>query len=253
VVLATLGAPERRRLGARRRRRDGPEPAAGRAPTPVTTGRATVLEAAAPLPGDAEAQAHLAAAGEREALAAVTTLNRLLCAQRIAVRDPDLREVSLAQAIAVRVGYGGGEDAAAGRLAAAVELAVATGPGRPRRRASALRPHEHLAGVVGGRVTPLAAEELSLRARADLERGRPRLAALELRSALEAAVAELGAEAAAAPAGAPAGRVAELRELLPAARRAAVAAPTADPDAAELERLLTRLEAALRARAMHAA
>jgi hypothetical protein len=100
-------------------------------------------------------------------------------------------------------------------------------------------------------VTPLAAEELSLRARADLERGRPRLAALELRSALEAAVAELGAEAGA---GAPPGRVAELRDLLPAVRRAAAAAPTAAaaPDEAELERILGRLEAALRARVMHA-
>ena len=55
----------------------------------------------------------------------------------------------------------------------------------------ALRPHERLAALLGGRDVALACEELTLRARADLDAGRIREAALQLRVALEAAIAEL--------------------------------------------------------------
>lgn len=245
VVLTTLGAPERRRLRGRRRREAEPDAP----PPPVTTGRATVIEAEAPLAGEDAARAHLRRAGEDEAEAAVRTLNRLLAAQRLAVRDPHLHDVGLGQAIAVRVGYATGQGGAEGRLAEAVELPVAGAePGRVRRRASALRPQEHLAGIVGGRTPALVAEELALRARADVEAGRTATAALELRSALEAAVAELAAEDLGGDLPA---RVEELRALVPEAKEAGRAALRSGADPAEVERILGRLEAALRARAIH--
>ena len=53
-------------------------------------------------------------------------------------------------------------------------------------------PEERFAALLGGRESPLAAEELVLRARADLDAGRPREAALQARVALEALLAELG-------------------------------------------------------------
>ena len=52
-------------------------------------------------------------------------------------------------------------------------------------------PEERFAAILGGRDQALACEELVLRARADLDAGRVREAALEARVALEALLAEL--------------------------------------------------------------
>jgi hypothetical protein len=60
-----------------------------------------------------------------------------------------------------------------------------------RRRAEALAPDERLAALLSHREELLACEELVLRARTDLDAGRPREAALQARVALEAALAEL--------------------------------------------------------------
>ncbi|HEX4804947.1 MAG TPA: hypothetical protein VFU94_03520, partial [Conexibacter sp.] len=48
-----------------------------------------------------------------------------------------------------------------------------------------------LAALLGGHARPLACEELALRAREDLDHGRLREAALQVRVALDAALAEL--------------------------------------------------------------
>lgn len=285
LVLATLGAPERRwRSRGRGARPIAPEPP----PAPVTTARATVIDA---VPVTLrEAERWLAAAGPEEAERALAQLARAVDAHRLASADPSVREPALAQALAVRAGHGAGEQVADGRWDAARELA----PARPprRRRSAGLRPQERLAALLGGRDRALACEELTLRARGDLDRGRLREAALQLRAALDAALAELTAEAphgAADPAQRPAGpstgdlaqrigdpaqrttdaarrtidapqgagggelqrRVAELRE-----RRTDVAALAEDAlrgelpaDAeARLAEPLARLEAALRAR-----
>src|SRR5437588_11663143 len=53
LILATLGAPERRSLLSRRRRDAPPQPE----PTPVTTGRATIVDVGTPLAGDRDAAA----------------------------------------------------------------------------------------------------------------------------------------------------------------------------------------------------
>ncbi len=53
-------------------------------------------------------------------------------------------------------------------------------------------PEERFAALLGAREQALVGEELVLRARADLDAGRPREAALQARVALEALLAELG-------------------------------------------------------------
>jgi hypothetical protein len=94
------------------------------------------------------------------------------------------------RAATVRIGYGSGEEVADGRFAAAREVDVRGGAPR-RRRADDLRPQERVAAVLGGREPVDACETLLLRARVDLDAGRWREAALQLRVALEALMVEL--------------------------------------------------------------
>jgi hypothetical protein len=249
VVLNTLGAS--RRAGsafsaiglsggggssrrARRARDTTPEPA------PVATSRATIID---PVSVSAERQAQSWLAGidaERETSAAVAVLNRVLFSHRIAAADPHTHEVSPAQALVIRAGWGEGEQLADGHWLHARELPW-TQSSRAKRRAAALRPQERLAELLGARSEELLCEELALRARLDLDQGRLPHAAHELDAALSAALSELGEEA--NPALAP--RVDELRAL----HAAAVGDDQADqPDEAALRHALERLEAALRAR-----
>ncbi len=243
LVLATLGAPERRRLRDRRGRPAAPEPP----PTPVTTARATVIDAQPVSAGEGERW--VAAAGTEEAQAALAVVARAVRAHRIASADPAVREPSLAQALVVRVGYGGGEEVAHGRWSAARELPAIPPP--RRRQAAGLRPQERMAALLGGHARALACEELTLRARQDLDAGRLREAALQLQAALEAALAELPV-ASDAPADMPA-RVLELRERAEAIAVLAddaLAGELPSTAAAALSIALERLEAALRARAV---
>jgi hypothetical protein len=188
LVLGTLGAPERRRL-RRGRRREIDE--AG--PEPVPTARATVVRPE-PFATRDEAAAWLAALrADDEAVQAalddaLRTLNRALRARRAATADPWLAEVSAERALVARIGYGRGDAVADGRYGEALELPP-TGTRRTRRSMEA--PEERFAALLGGRAQPLVAEELVLRARADLDAGRPREAALQARVALEALIAEL--------------------------------------------------------------
>ena len=98
----------------------------------------------------------------------------------------------------IRAGWGEGEQVADGLWLQARELQW-RGPQGVRRkrigdRAAALRPLERMAELLGGRGTTLLCEELVLRARADLDNGRPAHAAIELRSAYAAALAQLPGE-----------------------------------------------------------
>ncbi|HXE46383.1 MAG TPA: hypothetical protein VN635_14465 [Conexibacter sp.] len=241
LVLATLGAPERRRLRGRRARPVAPEPP----PAPVTTGRATVIDATPVTP--AEAERWLAASGQPDAERALAQVARAVAAHRIASADPHVREPALGQELVVRAGYGAGEQVAEGRWSAARELP--RDPVGRRRHVAALRPQERLAALLGGHADALACEELTLRARADLEHGRVRAACLQLRAALDAALAELPREAARSDD--MAGRIAELGERRPAVERLVHAAldGALPADAGEtLDGTLGRLESALRAR-----
>jgi hypothetical protein len=125
---------------------------------------------------------------------AMRELNAVLRAHRAAAADPYVREVSRSVANVVRVGYGSGDKVAEGRFAAAYEI-----PDHARRGrvAEAMAPLERLAAVLSGAEEVGVAEELVLRARLDLEAGRPREAALQARIALEALLAEFSDEAAA--------------------------------------------------------
>jgi hypothetical protein len=244
VILETVGAtPRRGRLAARRRPPVAPEPE----PTTVPITRATVIDPVS-LSAERQAQAWLAGLDtEREAWAAAATLNRVLFAYRTAATDPSAREFFPTQALAIRAGWGEGEQVAYGRWAHARELRL--GERRPRRRrVTALRHQERLARLLAGREEALLCEELTLRARLDLDRGRSAHAALELERAYAAALTELPAlehtdlEA----------RIAELERLRPgviaAARAALGESGSAEPDVEALTHALTRLEAALRAR-----
>ena len=145
----------------------------------------------------------------------------------------------------MRAGWGDGEQVADGRWRRRASSVRPGGAGRPRRdRSAVLRPQERLAVLLGGRGLALVGEELALRARLDIDHGRERHAALELRGASRRRspswaarpVLDLGA------------RVVELEQLragVEAAPRRRWAAPLPTRHAGATR---SRLEAALRAR-----
>ena len=187
VVVRTLGAPQRRLLRGRR-----PAVARDAEPTPVPTSRVTLV-AAEPFSSPSAAEPWLAEMksnrAERDAVAAADNriLNEVIHAYRLATGDPHTHEVAPRRALVVRVGYGSGDQVAEGRLSAALELpGVEEVPGGRRAHSS----DERLVAMLAGREQPLVAEELILRARADIDGGRPREAALQCRIALEALIAE---------------------------------------------------------------
>ncbi len=243
LVLATLGAPERRRLLAKRKRQVETEPG----PTPVPTGRATVIDAGQPFASEAEARAWLGSAGERDLDDGIDVLNRALHAFRLVTADPYLHAVGREHALVARLGFGAGEQVVDGLWTDAREL-VMTASRNPR--AKVLQPQARLAAVLGGRERALACEELALRARLDLDHDPEREAALQLLVALDAAVAELQGEPTAP---ALADRLAELREHREAvaeAAQGALAGSLSEDGRREVEFTLSRIEAALRARAV---
>jgi hypothetical protein len=243
IVFATLGAPERRRRDALRRRRDAePQPE----PTAVATGIATVIDVGRPLAEPELARAWLDAAGEDELAEGLRVLNWALHAFRVVTFDPYLSPVGRRQALVARVGYGAGDEVADGLWTGARELTVSEARGR---RSRALAPQARLAAVLGARQRPLASEELALRARLDLDHGRSREAALQLLVALDAAIAELSADPRASELAERLGELRAGRDAVGTAAQAALAGPLGQADAEAVSATLARVEAALRARA----
>lgn len=235
LVTETVGSSPRRR---RTRRAEGEPPAAE-----VVVGRATLIAAD---PIEEDAGRWLAAADtEAQAAQAAAVINRVLHLHRIAAAETHARTIDPEEAIAVRVGFGNGEQVARGRWVRAVD--VGTGRGRRRRRRM-LQPDERFAALVGGYDVPLASEELCLRARSDVEAGRWREAALQLDAAFAVAPQELAPWRNHSDMSA---RIAELQELSPAVSSAAEAALQGGLSQNQSEAVtgaLERLEAALRAR-----
>jgi hypothetical protein len=235
LVLGTEGAPERRR---RRRRRARQVETAE--PEPVPTSRATVVRPEPFETGD-EAAAWLRAlrtdedAVDAELGTALRVLNRALRAHRVATADPYLPEVAAPHALIVRVGYGSGDDVAEGRFGEALEL---PGEGVRRAKRSMEAPEERYAAILGAREQALVGEELVLRARADLNAGRPREAALQARVALEALFAELAPTRA--------GALGEHRAGVGEAANAALRGPLGPSAAEKLEAAVSAMEGALR-------
>jgi hypothetical protein len=222
LVLGTEGAPQRARK---------PQRVSEAEREPVPTARATVVRPE-PFASAEHAEAWLfALRGNQEGLEAelrdaIGVLNRALRAHRLAVADPFVPELSADRALVVRVGYGRGDAVADGRFGDALELPRA---GRRRVKRSMEAPEERFAALLGVREQPLVAEELVLRARADLDAGRPREAALQARVALEALAAAR-----------PDAELAAHRDAVGAAANAAL---EGDLDAADLEALTDAVEA----------
>jgi hypothetical protein len=194
LVLETFGAP----AASRRRRRRPRE--ADPAPTPPTlpVTKATAVRAFDPFDDEEAAKRWLdEAVASEESIdllvgEATGVLNRALHTHAVASGDPNLQTLTPQRAFAVRLGYGNGDEVAAGDYAAAREVDTRGGTSsRRRQRAEELRPQERLAAVLGGREQLDACETLLLRTRADLDADRNREAALQLRVGLEALLAEL--------------------------------------------------------------
>jgi hypothetical protein len=189
LVVQTVGAPR-----PVRRRRRAREAKPGPAELPLT--RVTAIKAD-PFADDDEASAWLdELSGDVDALAAsaedgVRLLNLALSAHRAAVGDPYVQERNVEGALAIRIGYGSGEQVAEGEWLAARELEPGDPRGRRARRNADLRPQERVAAVLGGREQLDACETILARARMDLDSGRSREAALQLRVGVEALLVEL--------------------------------------------------------------
>jgi hypothetical protein len=195
LVVQTIAAPPR---PSRRRRR--PKDTEAAAPPPeLPLARATAIRAFEPYDSVEEAAAWLARAtvNETEIDAAVDTgtalLNDALHAQAIAAADPHVATLSPERAVAVRLGYGSGDQIADGAFSEAREVDVSAAGSPRRRRQEELRPQERVAAVLRGRESFAVCEPLLLRARADLDAGRGREAALQLEIGIEAMLAELSA------------------------------------------------------------
>jgi hypothetical protein len=242
VRVAGAPAPARRRLSRTKPKRS--DPATGPPPVPVTTLTAVRPE---PLADDALAGRWLAelredpAAIEAELSAGLAFINLAVHAHRASVLDPDQADVSAEHALVVRIGFGSGDELVEGRFSEAVEVPRST----RRRRAEALRPQERVAAVLGGREAVAACELLLLRARSDLDAGRAREAALQLRVGLDALLADR--EALRAP-----GQEDDLaalderRGITGAAADEALAGPSARARTAELTETLGICERVLR-------
>lgn len=240
LVLSTLAAPERRRLRGRRGKA-----VAEASPEAVPTSRVTIV-ATEPFATPEHAEVWLSAIrddGDRrdaELERALGVLNGALHAYRIARADPNVRDVSLDQALVARIGFGSGDDAVAGLFKQAWELPRG---GVARARRSMEAPEERFAALLSGRESVLACEDLVLRAGADVRAGRAREAALQARVALEALLAELPSI--------DGERRADLeadREAIGDAANAALRGDLSDELADAVTASVTRMESALRAR-----
>lgn len=184
------------------------------------------------------------------AIDAAQRLNRALHAHRTATGDPHIADVEPSRAVAVRFGFGTGEEVADGRWRRAREL-----PDGERRRLlgrdyEAMRPQERIAAVLGGRERIGPHEELILRARGDLDAGRLATAALGLHAGLEALI-QAPAKAATAANEALRQRLEEARAQAAEARRSVLAgAHDSDLDREGLERAVRAAEAAMRQRVL---
>lgn len=244
LVVATLGAPERRRLLARRARQPQAQPEPD--PSPVVTGRATVIDVGEPLPREADAAAWLSGAGEEQLARDLAVLNWALHAFRVATADPFLNPITRERLLVARIGYGQGDQVADGLWTDARELIART---HRQRRTRVLQPQARLARLLGAREQPLACEEFALRARLDLDQDRGREAALQVVIALDAAIAELGSDPRQESLASRLDELRDQRDPVADAAQAALAGPLDQAHLEAVEFALGRIEAVLRARA----
>lgn len=230
-----VGAARAQRRGRRRR---------ASADSSVAVTRATLI-AADPLAGDAGRWLEEADL-EEQAATAIAALNRVVDLHRIAAADASVPPLSRARCLVVRVGTGAGDQVADGHWTRAVVLAA---PPAPRREQPAgLLPQERLGAILGGRDVALACELLALRARSDLDAGRLREAAFQLRVTLEATLAELVPWSGQGDIDTRLSELGDLRGSVGDVANAALQGGLDGPRTAAMTHALERIEAALRAR-----
>lgn len=125
------------------------------------------------------------AARVAEVSSATQLVNRALGALRAGAADPLVQDVGATRALAIRIGYGSGEELAAGTWSAARQL-----PPPRRGRLDDVDSQTRVAAVLAGRDSVSPAETLLLRARLDLAAGRSREAALQLPDVARGLLAE---------------------------------------------------------------
>ena len=194
LVIETLGAPP----PARRRRKRPKDAEVGEPPAELPVARATVVLAFAEFEDEQAAEVWLSqTTASEEAIDqlvewGIDELNQALHTQSVASGDPYPQTVTPARATVIRIGVGSGEALADGAFTSAHQVDPGLGPAsRRRQRDEELRPQQRLAAVLGNREQLNACETLLLRGRADLDAGRNREAALQLRVGLEALLVEL--------------------------------------------------------------
>jgi len=194
LVIETLGAPP----PARRRRKRPRDAEVGEPPAELPVARATVVLAFNEFDDEQAAEAWLSQTTASEETIdqlveqGIGELNQALHTQSVASGDPHPQTVTPARAVVIRIGVGSGEALADGAFTSAHRVDPGLGPiSRRRQRDEELRPQQRLAAVLGDREQLDACETLLLRVRADLDAGRNREAALQLRVGLEALLVEL--------------------------------------------------------------
>lgn len=203
MIFATVGAPSLapRPRRIRRGRRSKPRAADSErdleGKPPAARNRVTVTRADAFPSRDAAASwlrilSRDEDQREVEVERGLAAINRVLGTYRVAAADPYVTEVDRSSPFTARVGYGAGHAITTGSW----DEALLAPPRRTKRvrRIEVLHPQLRVAALLAGRETTLVAEELILRARLDFDHGRPRHAALQLDTALEALLLELGDE-----------------------------------------------------------
>ena len=247
VLVGATRAAARALSGRRRRHRASRAPEdPGAASIPVT--RLTVVTPTELDPDEAERWldevSKDADAARAQVDAAMRLINRALAAQRAGAQDPYTHELDPLRAVAVRVGYGVGDDVADGNWTDARELQLAADR---EHRAEVLQAQERVAAVLGGRDEVLTCEGLVLRAQLDLEEGRRREAALQLRVGLEALLRELEGEENAGVQE-DLGALQDLRDELVEAANTALRGDLSEEQAEAVRLAIARCERALRRR-----
>jgi hypothetical protein len=144
----TLGAPHPESRLRRRRARAVDSPAH---PETVPVTRVTVA-GGEPFEDDRAARRWLEATADdpgarvAEARSAVALLNRALAALREATEDPLIHDAGASQALAIRIGWGTGDQLADGEWTEAAQL-----PPPPTPRRASLDPQEQVARALSGR------------------------------------------------------------------------------------------------------
>jgi hypothetical protein len=169
--------------------------APGEEPAPVALALATIIRATSRTTSEADAQKLLRAIDSSEeeqekwVAAAIADLNLAIRAYRVAALDPYAIEVTRADPRRVRIGYGNGADVYKGAWSAAIAIPAPRAP--KLRRGEKLAPTEAVAGVLSGRAFALDSESLIMRALLDVDQGRTRSAAVQLRAGYEMFWAEV--------------------------------------------------------------